>query len=109
MGVDAGGWLRWSGYVLAFATVLPGVLLTAEVIEALGVFQDVEGRSFNLGAWQPVSLLVGVALLVFPLVWPHYTFPLIWGAVSSCWTPSVISWAGLLSSPALPRGNGGSI
>ena len=74
------GWVRWGGYALAFATVLPGVLLTAEVIEALGLFQNVKGRAFNLGPWQPVSLMVGVAMLVFPLVWPYYTFPLIWGA-----------------------------
>jgi hypothetical protein len=80
VGVIPVGWVRWSGYALAFATVLPGVLLTAEVLDALGVFQDVKGRHLNLGHWQPVSLLLGVALLVFPLVWPRYTFPLIWGA-----------------------------
>ncbi|MFA4903533.1 MAG: hypothetical protein WC600_12425 [Desulfobaccales bacterium] len=74
------GWLRWSGYALAFATVLPGVLLTAEVMGALGSFQNVKGRAFNLGSWQPVSLMVGVGMLVFPLVWPNYAFPLIWGA-----------------------------
>ncbi len=50
------GWLRWSGYALAFATVLPGVLLTAEVLEALGVFQDVKGRRL-----QPGGLAAGVS------------------------------------------------
>jgi hypothetical protein len=80
IGVVPVWWIRWGGYALAFATVLPGVLLTAEVIEALRVFQNVKGRPFNLGPWQPVSMVVGVAMLVFPLVWPNYTFPLIWGA-----------------------------
>jgi hypothetical protein len=80
VGVVPVGWIRWGGYALAFATVLPGVLLTAEVMEELKLFGDVKGRSFNLGPWQPVSLVMGVGLLVFPLVWPHYTFPLIWGA-----------------------------
>ena len=42
--------------------------------------EDVKGRPFNPGAWQPVSLMVGVGMLVFPLVWPRYAFPLIWGA-----------------------------
>ena len=74
------GWLRWGGYALAFATVLPGLLLTAELLEAWGVFHGVNGRAFNPGSWQPVSLLVGVALLVFPLIWPHYTFPPLMGA-----------------------------
>jgi len=74
------GWVRWGGYVLAFATVLPGVLLTAQVLDALGAFQGLKARPFTLGAWQPVSLLVGTAFLVLPLVFPRYAFPLVWGA-----------------------------
>jgi hypothetical protein len=74
------GWVRWGGYVLAFATVLPGVLLTAQVLDGLGAFTGRKGRPFTLGTWQPASLLVGVALLILPLVFPRYAFPLIWGA-----------------------------
>jgi hypothetical protein len=74
------GWVRWGGYVLAFATVLPGVLLTAQVLDALGAFKGLKARPFTLGAWQPVSLLVGTAFLVLPLVFPRYAFPLVWGA-----------------------------
>ena len=75
------GWVRWGGYALAFATVLPGVLLTAQVLDALGAWKNLKARPFNPGAWQPVSLLVGVALLILPLTFPRYAFPLIWGAV----------------------------
>jgi hypothetical protein len=74
------GWVRWGGYALAFATVLPGVLLTAQVLDALGAFKGRKARLFTPGAWQPVSLLVGVAFLVLPLVFPGYAFPLVWGA-----------------------------
>jgi hypothetical protein len=80
VGATPVGWIRWNYYALGMATVLPGVLLTAEVIDALGIFPDVKGRPFNPGYWQPASLILGVAMLAFPLVWPHYTFPLIWGA-----------------------------
>ncbi len=73
-------WLRWGGYALAFATVLPGVLLTAQVLEAVGAFKGAKGRPLRLGNWQPVSLCLGVALLVLPLVWPRYAFALVWGA-----------------------------
>jgi hypothetical protein len=90
-------WLRWGGYALAFATVLPGVLLTAEVIEALGAFAGVQGRGFNLGPWQPVSLVVGVALLVYPLVFPGYAFPLVWGAFFFLLDP----FCDLLGAPSL--------
>jgi hypothetical protein len=73
-------WLRWGGYALAFATVLPGVLLTARVLDALKIFKEIKGRPFNPGAWQPASLILGLAFLVLPLVFPRYAFPLIWGA-----------------------------
>jgi hypothetical protein len=80
VGVVPLGWLRWTGYGLAFATVLPGILLTARLLKAWGAFAGVQGRSRNWGRWQPVSLLLGTALLVLPLVFPGYLFPLIWGA-----------------------------
>jgi hypothetical protein len=73
-------WVRWGGYALAFATVLPGVLLTAQVLDALGAWKNLKARPLNLGAWQPLSLLLGVAFLVLPLIFPRYAFPLVWGA-----------------------------
>ncbi len=74
------GWVRWGGYAAAFATVLPGLLLTAQVIDALGAWKGRKARPFNPGAWQPVSLMVGAAFLILPLVFPRYAFPLVWGA-----------------------------
>jgi hypothetical protein len=79
-GVTANPWLRWPGYALAFATVLPGVLLTSEVLAARGTFRGRSGRPISLEHWQAPSLLLGVAFLVLPLAYPHYVFPLIWGA-----------------------------
>ena len=82
VGVLANPWMRWPGYALAFATVLPGVLLTAEVLAALGVWRTVRGRPVKLPfAWEPAALLLGTALLVLPLVFPRYLFPLVWTAL----------------------------
>lgn len=78
VGVEPRAWLRWPGYALAFATVLPGVLLTAEVLAVLGVGSGVRGRPRSLGPWQPVLFLLGVACLVLPFLAPRYAFPLIW-------------------------------
>lgn len=78
-GVLANPWLRWPGYALAFATVLPGVLLGAEVLAALGAWRGRRGQQRQLTfAWEPAALLLGVACLVLPLIWPRYCFPLIW-------------------------------
>jgi hypothetical protein len=90
-------WVRWGGYALAFATVVPGVLLTAQVIDALGAWPGLKARPFNPGAWQPASLLVGVALLILPLTFPRYAFPLIWGAMFFLLDP--FCW--LLGGPSL--------
>ena len=80
-GVIANPWVRWPGQALAFATVLPGVLLGAEVLAALGIFRGRRGRPLTLPlAWEPAALLLGTACLVLPLVWPRYYFPLVWGA-----------------------------
>jgi hypothetical protein len=73
-------WLRWPGYVLAFATVLPGILFTADVLADRGVGSGVTGRPRRPGPWQPVFLLVGAACLVLPFLAPRYAFPLIWVA-----------------------------
>jgi len=78
VGLDLRPWLRWPGYVLAYATVLPAVLLTAEVLAAWGVAAHLRGQPCRVGHWQPVFLLVGVACLVLPFLAPHYAFPLIW-------------------------------
>ncbi len=94
VGVIPIGWVRWGGYVAAFATVLPGMLLTAQVLEALGAFKGVKGRPCSLGTWQPVSLLLGTALLIGPLIFPGYAFPLVWGAFFFLLDPFCDLWGG---------------
>jgi hypothetical protein len=81
VGVVSHWWSRWPGYALAFATVLPGVLLTAQVLEALGAFAEVPGRRLKLGPWPLWSLLLGTAFFVLPLAFPRVAFPLMWLAL----------------------------
>ena len=71
-------WLRWPGYALAFATVLPAVLLTARVLAAWGAWQGAEGRARTWDLWQPVFLILGIACLILTLTIPRYAFPLVW-------------------------------
>uniref|UniRef100_A0A7C3UYG4 Uncharacterized protein n=1 Tax=Desulfobacca acetoxidans TaxID=60893 RepID=A0A7C3UYG4_9BACT len=80
VGVEPRIWLRWPGYALAFATVLPGILFTSEVLEALGLGANLRRPRPIYANWQPLWLLLGSASLVLPLVAPRYAFPLIWVA-----------------------------
>jgi hypothetical protein len=98
VGLTSVRWLRWGGYALAFATVLPGILLTAQVLMALGAWKGRRGRPLAPGrAWEPLSLLGGTAFLVLPLTFPRYAFPLIWGAFFLLLDPLVA----LLGGPSL--------
>lgn len=78
LGIEPRLWVRWPGYALAFATVLPGIFFTAQVLKAYGLFRQCQGKPLALDNWQPVFLLAGVACLVLPFVLPCYAFPLIW-------------------------------
>lgn len=99
VGVEPIPWLRWPGYALAFATVLPGVLLTAEVLAALGGGSHLRGKPRHLGNWQPVFLLAGVACLILPFLAPYYAFSLIWLAFFFLLDPLV----DLMSGDSLTR------
>lgn len=72
--------LRWAGYLLSFATVVPGVLETADLIDAAGIVREGKVRPLS---WkrrvEPVFVGAGVAMLALPLLWPKYFFPLVWG------------------------------
>ena len=70
---------RWLGYALAFATVLPGVFQTRDLLASFGVFAQARGPVREPGtAWMPPATIAGLVLLVLPFLWPRYFFPLPW-------------------------------
>src|SRR5687767_3044431 len=74
--------LRWASGVVAFATVLPAIVVTVGVIENLGWLRTVRVAPLS---WTPrkrsVVMAFGVASVVLPLAWPTVFYPLIWGSV----------------------------
>jgi hypothetical protein len=74
--------LRWAAGVLAFASVLPGIMETLELLENTGTLRGVRVRPL---AWSPgkekAVLALGAACLVLPLGWPDVFFPLTWGSL----------------------------
>jgi hypothetical protein len=68
---------------LSFATILPGVFLTMEVLEALGLFRGLRVAPLRTSRTLSYAcILVGVACLVVPLVvergTARYMFALVW-------------------------------
>ncbi|MFQ5675673.1 MAG: hypothetical protein ACE5G1_07240 [bacterium] len=62
-------WLRYLGYVWAFATIFPGVLLTSELIDMSGMFERLKVRRFKFRkATLYVIILIGAFSLLIPLL-----------------------------------------
>ena len=85
-GVPAAIWARWSGYGFAFATVIPGLFITADLIEHLffGAGARVAASDHELLASTPPAdprrmfLLLGILLSAAPVIWPRFFFATVW-------------------------------
>jgi hypothetical protein len=78
-------WQRWLGYLLAFATVLPGLFETYEFLETLGLFRNKSAAALPNPTTRtyPTSrlnliLLAGILSLILSVAFPRYCFPFIW-------------------------------
>jgi hypothetical protein len=73
-------WQRLIGYSTSFASIFPGIFLTAEVLESYGLLKDRERASRHLSSGFLVGSFVGgLACLIFPIVFPsRYVFGLVW-------------------------------
>jgi hypothetical protein len=70
--------VRWFGYALAYATVLPGIFVTAELLEIFWRPPS-SARSSALSPKLTRRLLwAGLLGSLLPWIWPLYFFPLIW-------------------------------
>jgi hypothetical protein len=84
-GVPPGPWLRWPGYALAFATVLPAVFVTSDLLDRLlfgpgaappSAAEPLAGPPPGAPArWLVAS---GALLTAAPLLWPRSFFPAVW-------------------------------
>ena len=77
-----GSWLAsWFGYAWSFATITPGIFVTADLVESFGWFAPARPVKFSAKA-QLRFLILGAALLVLPVVIPRrvgaYVFGLVW-------------------------------
>jgi hypothetical protein len=81
-GVPADQTARWIGYLVAYATVVPGILETADLIESAGFVKDVKTRALGFKRRVgPYFFAAGVVMVALPAFFPKYFFPLIWGSL----------------------------
>ncbi len=70
---------RWTGYLIAYSTVLPGIFATMELLESAGLFKNYRCNPLS-GArrlYRPLTI-AGAVFFMLPLVWPRFFFPLVW-------------------------------
>lgn len=98
VGVPPQVWVRWPGNFLAFGTVLPGIFLTANLLDHLGILRKNEFSSFfskETPSWaNALTVALGAAMLLLPLAWPGIFFPLVWGGFIFLLDPFVAKWKG---------------
>ncbi|RMF92295.1 MAG: hypothetical protein D6736_03670 [Nitrospinota bacterium] len=99
VGLPQNFWVRQLGYILAFATIMPGLFQTAELLETLGLF-----TRFRLPPFSPssrfiyLSIGIGLLSLIVPLLLPRfyarYLFALVWVGFVLLLDPIVYSSGG---------------
>jgi hypothetical protein len=72
----------WLGFAWAFATITPGIFVTASLVESLGWFNH-RSRPLTFGrAGESAAMIAGAMFLVFPLLVParagQYLFAPVW-------------------------------
>jgi len=89
---------RWPGYFSAFGTVLPGLFITYQLLEACGLLKGCRIRPLKEPRLlYPLLVLLGGLGLVLPLAQPRYFFPLVWLAFTFLLEP--VNYA--LGAPSL--------
>lgn len=87
--------VRWLGYGVAYATVLPGLFETTELLESVGLFKDSRVKAISINRFLIASLLVlGIASLLGVYFYPRYCYPLTWGGLIFLLEPINYRWGG---------------
>ena len=87
--------VRWLGYGVAYATVLPGLFETTELLESLGLLKDSSLKPISVNKLWTISFLaLGIACFLGVFFYPKFCFPLIWGSFIFLLEPINYRWGG---------------
>jgi tetratricopeptide (TPR) repeat protein len=73
--------IHWFGYAWAFATIWPGIFLTADLVESFGWWQTPVHPIIFSRARQNSFIAVGAALVIIPVILPAWLGSYLFGAV----------------------------
>lgn len=80
IGVPQEIFIRWPGYFVAYGTVLPAIFETRELLDAWQVFGKSRIKPVPITpSWYVYFRFLGLTMLLLPVIWPLYAFPLVWG------------------------------
>ena len=73
-------WQRMLGSFIAFATIFPGIFISADLLETFGLFRGMKSKPRTISsAFLVGSLAAGAAAVLFPVIFPSpYVFGLVW-------------------------------
>ena len=104
--LPANDFLRISGIILAFATVLPGIFITTELIEISIIYNKISTKRFKLVSYVPwVIIFTGILFALLSLMLPKFFFPLIWGSFTLILEPVIYMLGGRSLLKDLENGN----
>lgn len=71
--------IRYFGYIISYATVLPAIFETTELIQTLKLFKKIRIKSININEKHfPIFIYSGFAMLFLILLFPRYFFAFTW-------------------------------
>lgn len=73
-------YLRYFGYAWSFATITPGILITADLLRSFNLFNSVRFKQVSF-SHKILGVTIAVTLIssLYPLIFPNeYLFPLVW-------------------------------
>ena len=73
-------YLRYFGYAWSFATITPGIMVTADLIKSFNLFESLRIKPFSISRnFSGAMIAVSFILSLYPLGFPNkYLFPLVW-------------------------------
>lgn len=86
---------RRTGIILAFATVLPGIFETSELLENSSIYRKVSIKKFEFSVFLPgILFFVGLLFAFLSIIFPRFFFPLIWGSFTLLLEPILYLFGG---------------